>query len=117
MLISKRYHPHPTYLPYPSSHISIRESIKLIPSFAKSFQGGAQEEKYAIVLVKNGKICGGTKILEEVEDSRAIFELYEGGVVSFMSLTKPALADFSSTVHASRHHLRSTLAHYQIDSY
>ncbi|PFH49106.1 hypothetical protein AMATHDRAFT_76387 [Amanita thiersii Skay4041] len=60
------YHPHPNYLPYPSKHISIR---------------GAQEEKYAVVVVPDtGKSKGSARILEEVEVSRALFELYEGGV-------------------------------------
>ena len=43
-------------------------------------QGGAQEEKYTVVIIKKGD--KQYKILEEVEESRAIFEVYEGGVVS-----------------------------------
>ncbi|KIL69576.1 hypothetical protein M378DRAFT_184005 [Amanita muscaria Koide BX008] len=66
------YHPHPTCLPYPSTHISIR---------------GVQEEKYAVVLVAGSRSQSGAKILEEVEDSRAIFEVYEGGVFMHQGMT------------------------------
>ncbi|KAJ4501783.1 P-loop containing nucleoside triphosphate hydrolase protein [Lentinula lateritia] len=57
------YHPHNKYLPSPSKHISIR---------------GVQEDKY--VLVDVTKSVASAKILEEIEISRAIFEVYEGGV-------------------------------------
>lgn len=43
--------------------------------------GGALEEKYTVVNVTK------STILEEVEVSRAMFELYEGGVVSSLSLS------------------------------
>ncbi|KAF8350877.1 P-loop containing nucleoside triphosphate hydrolase protein [Amanita rubescens] len=66
------YHTHPNYLPYPSRHISIR---------------GAQEEKYTVVVVKSGNRQGHGKILEEVEESRAIFEVYEGGVFMHQGIT------------------------------
>ncbi|KAF8721902.1 hypothetical protein AX14_010114 [Amanita brunnescens Koide BX004] len=68
------YHPHPGYLPYPSRHISIR---------------GAQEEKYTVVLVNNGSRRGRNvgKILEQVEESRAMFEVYEGGVFMHQGFT------------------------------
>ncbi|KAF8636516.1 hypothetical protein AX17_003329 [Amanita inopinata Kibby_2008] len=60
------YHPHSSYLPYPSSHISIR---------------GVQEEKYVIIEVTSEQGSQGIlRILEEVEESRALFEVYEGGV-------------------------------------
>ncbi|KAJ3896654.1 DEAD/H helicase, partial [Lentinula edodes] len=57
------YHPHNKYLPSPSKHVSIR---------------GVQEDKY--VLVDVTKSVASAKILEEIEISRAIFEVYEGGV-------------------------------------
>lgn len=41
--------------------------------------GGTQEDKYAVVLVKSN---APDTILEEVEVSRAMFEIYEGGIVS-----------------------------------
>lgn len=41
--------------------------------------GGVQEDKY--VLVDITKSVASTKILEEIEISRAVFEVYEGGVV------------------------------------
>ncbi|KAF9456135.1 P-loop containing nucleoside triphosphate hydrolase protein [Collybia nuda] len=55
------YHPHPKFLPFPSKHVSIR---------------GTQEEKYAVVEVTETS----TSLIEEVEISRAMFEIYEGGV-------------------------------------
>jgi DEAD/DEAH box helicase domain-containing protein len=62
-----RYHPHPKFLPYPSKHISIR---------------GADDDKYIVIdVTKVGLPNGVPRILEEIELSRAIFELYEGGVV------------------------------------
>jgi ATP-dependent helicase YprA (DUF1998 family) len=57
-----RYHPHPKFLPYPAKHVSIR---------------GAEEDKYTLVNITKD----APKILEEVEFSRALFEVYEGGVV------------------------------------
>ncbi|KAJ4480369.1 P-loop containing nucleoside triphosphate hydrolase protein [Lentinula edodes] len=57
------FHPHNKYLPSPSRHISIR---------------GVQEDKYVLVDVTKSVACA--KILEEIEISRAIFEVYEGGV-------------------------------------
>ncbi|KXN90485.1 Putative ATP-dependent helicase HRQ1 [Leucoagaricus sp. SymC.cos] len=56
------YHAHPNFLPYPSRFISIR---------------GVQEEKYMVVAMKND---AADTVLEEVEVSRAMFEIYEGGV-------------------------------------
>ncbi|RDB21503.1 ATP-dependent helicase hrq1 [Hypsizygus marmoreus] len=64
------YHTHPKFLPYPSRHISIR---------------GAQEENYAVVNVT--KMSQAGSILEEVEISRAMFEVYEGGVFMHQGLT------------------------------
>lgn len=85
---SGRYHTNPAFLPYPSKYISIR---------------GIQEDKYAVVDVTLfDHSQGQAKVIEELELSRAIFEvrssclyqlcfgiwcgcvfqLYEGGVVS-----------------------------------
>lgn len=44
------------------------------------FSGGAQEERYAVVCVKTD---AANIVLEEVEVSRAMFEIYEGGIVCF----------------------------------
>ncbi|KAH6918791.1 DEAD/H helicase [Coprinopsis sp. MPI-PUGE-AT-0042] len=56
------YHAHPNLLPYPASRVSIR---------------GVEEEKYMVVEThSDGRITQ----LEEVEVSRAMFEVYEGGV-------------------------------------
>ena len=60
-----RYHTNPKFLPYPAKHIALR---------------GAQEEKYTVVDVTK-QSGGSANIIEEVEISRALFELYEGGVV------------------------------------
>ncbi|KAH7335388.1 P-loop containing nucleoside triphosphate hydrolase protein [Rhizoctonia solani] len=60
------YHAHPKFLPFPSKYISIR---------------GIEEEKYTVIDTTSlGHTGGQTRILEEIEVSRAIFELYEGGV-------------------------------------
>lgn len=67
-LCVRRYHAHPKFLPFPAKHISLR---------------GGEEEKYsAIDMTRAGKPGGHPQILEEVEVSRALFELYEGAVVS-----------------------------------
>ncbi|KAJ3993850.1 DEAD/H helicase [Lentinula boryana] len=57
------YHPDSKCLPSPSKLISIR---------------GIQEDKY--VLVDVTKSDTSAKILEEIEISRAVFEVYEGGI-------------------------------------
>jgi DEAD/DEAH box helicase domain-containing protein len=68
MLITLRYHPNPKYLPQPSRHVSIR---------------GGQDETYcAIDVTKIDQPGGHARILEEIEIRRALFELYEGGIVS-----------------------------------
>ncbi|KAB5594441.1 P-loop nucleoside triphosphate hydrolase [Ceratobasidium theobromae] len=60
------YHANPKFLPFPSKYISIR---------------GIEEEKYAVIDVTSWERSEGqAEILEEIEFSRAIFELYEGGV-------------------------------------
>ncbi|KAH0584083.1 hypothetical protein H2248_009656 [Termitomyces sp. 'cryptogamus'] len=67
------YHTHPEFLPFPSKFISIR---------------GTQEETYAVVNVTKAEPCSGKgSILEEVEITRAIFEIYEGGVFMHQGLT------------------------------
>ena len=43
--------------------------------------GGAKEDKYAVVDVTMVSTGRPASILEEVEVSRAMFEVYEGGVV------------------------------------
>lgn len=64
------YHPHPNFLPYPSGHVSIR---------------GAQEEKYMVVEMSEND--NTLKTIEEVEVSRAMFEVYEGGVFLHQGMT------------------------------
>ncbi|KIJ60621.1 hypothetical protein HYDPIDRAFT_32044 [Hydnomerulius pinastri MD-312] len=67
------YHTHPKFLPYPAKHVSIR---------------GIEEEKYSLVdITKVGEKNEVPKILEEVEISRALFEVYEGGVFMHQGLT------------------------------
>ncbi|KAI6043047.1 P-loop containing nucleoside triphosphate hydrolase protein [Pisolithus marmoratus] len=67
------YHTHPKYLPYPQKHVAIR---------------GAEEVKYIVVDITKAQEGGqGTKILEELELSRALFEVYEGGVFMHQGLT------------------------------
>ncbi|KAJ7090229.1 P-loop containing nucleoside triphosphate hydrolase protein [Mycena belliarum] len=65
------YHTHPKFLPFPSKHVSIR---------------GVQEDVYTVVDVTELLRTAG-HLLEEVERSRAIFELYEGGVFIHQGLT------------------------------
>ncbi|KAJ7470339.1 hypothetical protein FB451DRAFT_1135554 [Mycena latifolia] len=62
------YHTHPKFLPFPYKHISIR---------------GVQEDVYTVVDVTTT----GGHLLEELERSRAIFEIYEGGVFIHQGLT------------------------------
>jgi DEAD/DEAH box helicase domain-containing protein len=50
--------------------------------------GGAQEEKYMVVEVRDDAIQQSTHVLEDIEFSRALFELYEGGVVCIFSILK-----------------------------
>ncbi|KAG1730617.1 DEAD H helicase [Suillus lakei] len=67
------YHPHPKFLPYPAKHISIR---------------GADDDKYTVIdVTKVGLPNGVPRIMEEIELSRAIFELYEGGMFMHQGLT------------------------------
>ncbi|RPD79912.1 P-loop containing nucleoside triphosphate hydrolase protein [Lentinus tigrinus ALCF2SS1-7] len=67
------YHTHPRYLPYPAKHVSIR---------------GIEEEKYSVVdVTRVGRPGGTAQILEEIELSRALFEIYEGAVFIHQGLT------------------------------
>ncbi|CCM03863.1 uncharacterized protein FIBRA_06013 [Fibroporia radiculosa] len=60
------FNPHPKSLPFPAKHISLR---------------GAQEDKYELIdITRLGKPGGHAQILEQIEVSRALFEIYEGGV-------------------------------------
>ncbi|KAL1683546.1 hypothetical protein EV122DRAFT_286287 [Schizophyllum commune] len=63
------YHTHPKFLPYPAQFISIR---------------GMQEEKYLAVDVTKPD---APRTLEEIEISRALFELYEGAVFIHQGMT------------------------------
>lgn len=58
------YHTHAKFLPYPSTHVSIR---------------GVTEDKYMVVEVQLGQPAKSS-LIEEVEISRALFEIYEGGI-------------------------------------
>ena len=62
-----RFHTHPKHLPHPAGAVSIR---------------GAEEEKYAVIDIGNPEFGVRGHILEETEVSRALFELYEGAIVS-----------------------------------
>lgn len=55
------YHCHPRYRPHPSRHVSIRNT---------------EDEHYTVVDITDG----GHKVLEEIEWSRAVFEVYEGAL-------------------------------------
>jgi hypothetical protein len=44
-----------------------------------AIRGAADEEKYAVIDISKGRV---SRILEEVEIKRALFEVYEGAVVS-----------------------------------
>lgn len=58
---ASRYHANPKFLPFPSKYISIR---------------GIEEEKYAVIDVTSWERSEGqAEILEEIEFSRAIFEV------------------------------------------
>lgn len=79
-LTRRRYHTNPKYLPFPSQHVFIR---------------GIREETYTVVDITQ---AGHPKLLEEIEVSRALFETYEGAVVSVLSLfvlSQAALNHFS----------------------
>jgi len=66
--------------------------------------GGAQEEKYMVVEVRDDAMQQSTHVLEDIEFSRALFELYEGGVVcvSPQSLIIYSIFGYSSCTRANR---------------
>jgi len=47
---------------------------------------GVEEEKYVLVDITEFEPGGTAKLVEEIEISRALFEVYEGGVVRVMRL-------------------------------
>jgi len=47
---------------------------------AVEWLGGSNEEKFVLVEVKHGNATGA-RILEEIELTRVLFEVYEGAVV------------------------------------
>jgi len=55
------YDPHPRYLPYPPRHVAIRDT---------------EDTGYAVVDITHSR----NALLEEIEPTRAIFVLYEGGI-------------------------------------
>jgi hypothetical protein len=90
---SKRYHTHPKLLPFPSRHVHLR---------------GASEDKYSLVEIHDsGQSREMVKILEEVEFSRALFEIYEGAVVrGYIILWVVSTVTFL-LVHSSRFNIHS----------
>lgn len=65
------------------------------------FPGGAQEERYIVTDITKADSSGMT-IIEEVEVSRAMFELYEGGIVGLSIVWLYRLIHEVSVVHAPR---------------
>lgn len=68
-------------MPYPASGLSIR---------------GADEEKYTVIDVSATEFGVRGLILEETEISRALFELYEGAIVSWATSITMLLPHSSS---------------------
>ncbi|THH32983.1 hypothetical protein EUX98_g1174 [Antrodiella citrinella] len=66
------YQPNNKYLPYPAKHITLR---------------GVEEERYSVVDVGKADKGGNLRLIEEVEISRALFEIYEGGIFIHQGLT------------------------------
>ncbi|ETW85689.1 hypothetical protein HETIRDRAFT_308737, partial [Heterobasidion irregulare TC 32-1] len=66
------FHTHPKYLPFPAKDISLR---------------GAAEDKYDVVDVTKLHSDGFVRIIEEIEISRALFELYAGAIFIHQGLT------------------------------
>ena len=67
LIDEQRYHPHPKFMPYPAQHVAIR---------------GVDEERYTLLDVTQFNEGGPARIVEEIEVSRALFEAFEGAVVS-----------------------------------
>lgn len=63
--------------------------------------GGAHEETYAVVEIRSSQAQESAYMLEEVECSRALFELYEGGVVCIMLFVRKTWLISRDKVHAS----------------
>ena len=63
--------------------------------------GGAHEETYAVVEIRGSQPQEAAYMLEEVEYSRALFELYEGGVVCIMLFVLKTWFISRDKVHAS----------------
>ncbi|GJJ11981.1 hypothetical protein Clacol_006219 [Clathrus columnatus] len=59
------YHTHARFLPYPAKYVSIR---------------GVEEERYAVIDITGIDSGKEPRTLEEIELSRAIFEIYEGAI-------------------------------------
>lgn len=64
--------------------------------------GGAHEETYVVVEIRGSQPPEAAYILEEVEYSRALFELYEGGVVCIMLFVLKTWFISRDKVHAPR---------------
>lgn len=71
-MLNRRYHTNPKFLPYPSKHVSIR---------------GIKEQTYSIIDVTDVGKGGNARVMEEIELSRAMFEAFEGAVVSTFATT------------------------------
>jgi ATP-dependent helicase YprA (DUF1998 family) len=63
-------------MPYPAKHVAIR---------------GVEEERYT--LIDKFDRGGAARIIEEVEISRALFEVYEGAVVCIYWINRAFIAD------------------------
>ena len=89
LIRDSRYHTHPKFLPFPSKHVSIRKCPILTTVTLRivviCLLGGAREETYMVVEIRDTATQQSTHVLEDIEFSRALFELYEGGVVWFLS--------------------------------
>lgn len=92
---SIRYHTHPKFMPYPAKHVSIR---------------GIEEERYTLIDVTKFNRGGAARILEEMEISRALFEVYEGGVVRVLVEVLCALTD-TGLVYTPGSHFRCEYTH------
>jgi hypothetical protein len=79
-------------MPYPAKHVSLR---------------GIEEERYVLLDVTEFDRGGPARIIEEIEVSRALFEVFEGAVV-FMPYYIIMLASILTLfvlVHSPRHDL------------
>jgi hypothetical protein len=79
--------------------VSFGRTITLYIDFLEI--GGAYEETYAVVEIRGSQPQEAAYILEEVECSRALFELYEGGVVGIMLFVLKTWFISRDKVHAS----------------